>query len=131
MIDERTDFPALLDRHEAEYAEAAAEDDLAAEFAAHAETVWAIKAIDHALARLHIAGDVRGWSAIRQYADDAADALHAAGKLAPQPHRAALLRLSARLNEALDCIGPPNGGEMEAVSAEAERIKEAIRGGQP
>lgn len=126
-----TDFPALLDAHEAEIDRDIAEDDLAAEFAALAERKWAVKLIDHALSRLYFADQVHGHNETRRQADDAADALHAAGKLAPQPHRTALLRLSARLNETLGYTGHPNGAELEAVSAEATKIKEAIRGTEP
>lgn len=123
------DFPALLDREEAAHDLAIREDDLTAEFAVQAERKWTIKLVEHALARLYFAGEVRGHNEARAQADDAADALHAAGKLAPLPHRAALLRLSARLNEALDRFGHPDGAEIEAASKEAEQIQAALRTG--
>lgn len=122
-------FPEELDLIEAEHDAAIAEDSLAAEFAAHAERTWALKAISYALARLYYAGLVQGNNETRRQADDAADALHAASKLALEPNRTALLRLSARLNGAIEHTGHLNSAEIEAVSEEVEQIKDAIKEG--
>lgn len=115
-MNDMLDFPALLDRHEADIDAAIADDNEAC-------VRVACRLIRQAVAWIYQATEVGNWLLGAGYAADAADALHAAGKLAPEPHHTDLLRMSARLREALDTSsGVLTSPEFDAVSDDAEQV---------
>jgi hypothetical protein len=87
--------------------------------------LWSVKALDHGVARLHIAGDVRGHIAASQQANDAAYALIIASILAPL-HRESLRGMAGRLLVALEPIGHPSGDELRDVSVAVTAIRRQL-----
>jgi len=109
-------WPALLDRHEAE---------IEADCVPIVAPDTAPELIRRARAALHRAGDCDRHLMARALVSDAADALHAAAAYAPA-HGTALMRLSADLNDALQCWPWPDMAAAERAMEAAAAVAAAI-----
>ncbi len=115
------DWPRVLDGHEAAIDQEIAEDDAAC-------TRVACRLIHHAAAWLHLIGAPGSAEIQERFASQAADALHAAGKLTPDPHHGTLLHLSLRLREAIAAsFGTLTSSEFEQVSVAADAVLSALQ----
>ena len=85
------------------------------------------KLIRDAVVLLYRANETNSHSLALAWTDEAADYLHAAGKLLANEPKFDLLRLSARLHNAiLATFGHPNEGTLDAVADEAEKIADTL-----
>ena len=122
------DYPAMLIEHDAEI-DRESEADQAA-WAAESGADSARELIEIAIRWLGRAAEPGLSDISRKYTDRAAGHLHSAGRLAPDPHAAGLLRLALRLRMDLEAaFGRLDDCTLDDVADDARAIEEAMKGG--